>query len=275
MLSTSTTPVVPEGDIFMFERRTRHAAMVGALALLTLAGVVAPASAAPQARKERVTICHLDDAGEWSALTLAAPGAAARLRAGDAEIGDPYPGSDGLVFSSDCRAVFTHADASVAFIESIRADYEPPCETSDGAVECGPGEGGELPPIEWDQTMADRAEVLAAECPVFTPRNAGEINIYLHWSPQPVTNDELAQLAVENWAEKIVQYDVLTGTGIRNGDTSTDSYKRLLTVKTFGIGVRSDCPNNRGVVVMVLDSAPPEGPVYGVTAHEESARSTR
>lgn len=247
----------------MFERRNRRFTAAAALATLTLAGLVAPVSAGPQQGQDPVTICHLDDAGEWSTLTLAAPAVPARIRAGDAAIGDPYPGSDGLVFSSDCRAGSPFVDVSFALIESIRADYEPPCETPQGAVECEPGEGGVLPSIEWDQTMADRAQVLAAECPVFTPRGEGELNVYLHWSPEPVTDVELVQLAIENWAEKITQYDVLTGNGIRIGDNSTLSYKRLLTLETFGIGAVADCPNNRGVVVMLIDAAPPEGPVYG------------
>lgn len=246
----------------MFDRRNRRFTAAAALAILTLAGVVAPVSATPQRGQSRVTICHQNGAGEWAPLTLAERGAAARLRAGDAAIGDPYPGTDDLVFTSDCQAGSPFVDVSLALIGSIRADYEPPCETPEGAVECEPGEGGVLPAIEWDQTMADRAQALAAECPVFTPRDPA-LNIYLHWSPERVTDVELVQLAIENWSEKIIQYEVLTGNSIRAGDNSSLSYKRLLTLETFGIGAVADCPNNRGVAVMVLDAAPPEGPVYG------------
>lgn len=248
----------------MFERvrRPRLLAITTALAMLTIAGVVAPAAAAPEGSQSRVTICHADDEGMWAPLTLATPGADARLRAGDAAIGDPFPGSDDLVFSSDCEAVFPLIHVTTSLIESIRADYEPPCETPEGAVECEPGAGGVLPAIQWDQALADRAQPLAADCPVFTPEG-DDLNIYLHWSPEPVTDAELVQLAIENWAEKVIQYDPLTGNGVRAGDRSTLSYKRLLTLETFGIGARSDCPNNRGVVVMLMTPAPPEGPVYG------------
>lgn len=250
----------------MFERRNRRFTVgtaTAAMAILIVAGVVTPASAVPNHGQDRVTICHQNGAGAWTPLTLAERGATARLRAGDAAIGDSYPGSDDLVFSSNCEASSPHADASMRLIESIRADYEPPCETPDGAVECEPGDGGALPPIEWDQALADRAQALAAECPVFTPRDESELNLYLHWSPERVTDAELVQLAIQNWAEKIIQYDVLTGNGIRIGDNSTLSYKRLLTLETLGIGSVADCPNNRGVVVMLMTPDVPEGPVYG------------
>ncbi len=249
----------------MFERvrRSRLLAIATALALLTVAGAGAPAAGAPRGPQPRVTICHANGAGDWAPLTLAAPGAEARLRAGDAAIGDPFPGSDGLVFSSDCEDAFPHADLATAQIESIRADYEPPCETPEGAVVCERGEGGVLPAIQWDQALADRADPLAAACPVFTPPADEVLNIYLHWSPERVTDAELVELAIGNWAEKAIQYDALTGNGIRSGDFSTLSYKRMLTLETFGIGVRSDCPNNRAVVVMLMTPAPPEGPVYG------------
>lgn len=247
----------------MFERRNRRFTAATALVILTLSGVMAPASAAPNHGQNRVTICHQNGAGAWTPFTLAERGATARLRAGDAEVGDPYPGSDNLIFRSNCEASSPHADASMRLIESVRADYEPPCETPEGAVECEPGDGGALPPIEWDQTLADRAQALAAECPVFTPRDESELNIYLHWSPEPVTEAELVQLAIENWAEKITQYEVLTGDSVRVGDTSTLSYKRLLTLETYGIGSVADCPNNRAVAVMLMTPDVPEGPVYG------------
>ena len=259
----------------MFGRSKRLLAIPLGLATLTFAAFVAPVSAMPEQVQSKATICHADDDGEWVPLTLAAPGAAVRLRAGDAAVGDPYPGTDGLVFSSDCQAAFPYTDAAISLIESIRAEYEPPCETPDGAVECEPGEGGVLPPVVWDQALADRAQALAAECPVFTPRDEGELNIYLHWSPEPVTEAELVQLAIENWAEKIIQYEVLTGNSVRAGDNSAISYKRLLAVETFGIGSVADCPNNRAVAVMLMTPEVSEGPIYGEVPRRGSGNPTR
>lgn len=250
-----------------------HVRWQGAALLLVVAIVgaltvsLAPAGAAPGGGKAKVGVCHFDDDGNVKLLMVAERGARALLRKGDVQPGDAVPGLDGVVYDDQCRPVFQHAQVALDVLNEIRFGIDPPCDPAAVPTPCGPENGGLLPPVVWDQGLAELAAPIAADCPVFTPGSEAHpdgmaSNIYLHSSPDPVTDAELAELAIENWAEKQIQYNALTGGSIRNGDTSQLSFVRLISATRVGMAVKADCPNNRGVAFMILDPAPADGPAY-------------
>lgn len=235
--------------------------------MVALATSLAPAQAKPGGSKAKTAVCHFDGDGDVKLLMVAERGARALLRKGDVQPGDAVPGRDGVVFDEQCRPVFPHSQVVLDVVNEVRFAIDPPCDPDASGTPCGPENGGMLAPVVWDQGLADMAVQTAAACPVFTPGAdaypAGMApNIYLHWSPTPVTDAELAELAIRNWAEKEVQYNALTGTAIRPGDQSHLSFKRLLSATRVGMASNADCPNNRGVAFMILDPAPTDGPAY-------------
>lgn len=72
---------------------------------------VVPAAAGAASRRPPLeTVCHAGDDGEFRALDLPAPAAAAHRAHGDPEPGDVVPGVAGQVFDEDCRPVTTAPD---------------------------------------------------------------------------------------------------------------------------------------------------------------------
>src|SRR5262245_12993744 len=64
-----------------------------------------PASAgATEARASRVTICHVDDAGAFAAITISDNAVAAHRAHGDLSPGDAAPGQAGFELDNNCQA---------------------------------------------------------------------------------------------------------------------------------------------------------------------------
>jgi len=180
--------------------------------------------------------------------------------------GDAVPGADGLVFDRRCTPVFAHAQLTVGLVNGVRRSIDPPCDSAAPHTPCGPENGGLLPAVTWDQRLAEQAQQIADTCPIFSPPgpvNAPtHTNVFLDFSPEPVTPTELIEEAVANWEAKRIQYDPITGAGLRPGDRSQEVFSAMLWAEEIGLGVRADCPNDRSVVVMIMTPGHGIGPAY-------------
>lgn len=54
----------------------------------------------------RVEVCHLNDEGDFSKITIAAAALEAHIAHGDGAVGDPYPEMTGFIFGDDCEPIF-------------------------------------------------------------------------------------------------------------------------------------------------------------------------
>ena len=248
--------------------RGRRRAWLAALATLAVVATAIPAADAGGRRggNHRVVVCHERSDGEWKRVRIAPRAVPAHVRRGGVVAGDPVPGMDGMVFDRRCRPVFHYARSVRRAVSDVRRNVDPPCDVNAPNSPCGPENGGFLPPVKWNQDLAELAVPITDSCPIFIPRDLNSeevhVNIYLHFSQTPITETELALLAVTNWERKSIQYDPVTGNGLRPGDLSPQVYSSMLWADEVGMSVKTDCPNNRAVAVMYMTPGHGEGPAY-------------
>lgn len=253
------------------ERRVRRRAAGAAVAVLALLLSALPTGASGQQRHQgkggdRVVVCHERPGGDWKRVRISSGAVAAHVRNGGVVAGDAVPGREGRVFDQECGAVFSYADLATSLVNEVRQNVDPPCDSAAPDSPCGPENGGVLPPVSWDQELAALASVISDSCPIFIPRDLSDeavhVNVYLHFSQTPVTRSELVELAIATWAAKAIQYDPITGAGLRPGDLIAQQYSSMLWADEVGISATTKCENNRSVAVMYMTPGHGDGPAY-------------
>ena len=248
--------------------RGRRRAWLAALAVLAVIATAVPAADAGGRRdvNHRVVVCHERSDGEWKRVRIAPRAVPAHVRRGGVVAGDPVPGMDSMVFDRRCRPVFHYARSVRRAVNDIRRNVDPPCDVTAPDSPCGPENGGVLPRVKWNQDLAELAAAIADSCPIFVSRDTNtedvHVNVFLHFSPTPITEAELAVLAISNWGRKSLQYDPVTGTSLRPGDLSAQIYSSMLWADEVGMSVNVDCPDNRSVAVMFMSPGHGDGPAY-------------